>query len=202
MASAGAPKGTSLHDAAYWGHLAGRAVTDAAAFTELYEHFFPRVYRHLMSKTRDEALADELASDTFLRMYRYLSAYDPERGTFSTWLFRIARNVILEHSGRKEQTMHVPLTSDIDIADSEAAEPETVFFSREESEEIRRAMMQLTERQRRALEMKYWFSMKSGEIGEAMGIDAATVRSTLKQARDRLKAILCRKAEEKQSGSA
>lgn len=98
--------------------------------------------------------------------------------------------------------MHVPLTSDIDIADSEAAEPETVFFSREESEEIRRAMMQLTERQRRALEMKYWLSMKSGEIGEAMGIDAATVRSTLKQARDRLKAILCRKAEEKQSGSA
>ncbi len=59
-------------DTDYWGRVAQAAVTDEGAFTELYEHFFPRVYKFLLNRTLDSTLADELVSDTFLRCFQHL----------------------------------------------------------------------------------------------------------------------------------
>ena len=47
-------------DIAYWSQVAQNAVKDEQAFTELYEHYFPRVYQYLLKKTCDHHLADEL----------------------------------------------------------------------------------------------------------------------------------------------
>ena len=75
---------------AYWGELAVRAIRDPAALTELYEYYFPRVYQYLLGRTKDSSLADELVSDTFIRMYQHLEQFDPDKGAFSTWLFRMS----------------------------------------------------------------------------------------------------------------
>ncbi len=75
----------------YWNQQAQQAITDEEAFTELYEDFFPRIYHYILGKTKDSSLADELVSKTFLNMYQHLRDYDPNRGAFSTWLFRIAK---------------------------------------------------------------------------------------------------------------
>ena len=64
---------------AYWGALAVRAIRDPAALTELYEYYFPRVYQYLLGKTKDSSLADELVSDTFVRMYQHLEQFDPDK---------------------------------------------------------------------------------------------------------------------------
>ena len=177
-------------DSDYWGRLAQQAVTDERAFTELYEHFFPRVYQHLMGKTKDSSLADELVSDTFMRMYRHLKDYDPQKGAFSTWLFRIAQNVLYKHYGSKAVTMHAPWEDTFDPAAPEQETPEKRALAKEENERLRAAMMQLTERQRQIIEMTYWLDMKSPEIAEALGIGADTVRATLRQSRVKLKALL------------
>lgn len=177
-------------DSDYWGRLAQRAVTDELAFTELYEHFFPRVYQHLMGKTKDSALADEMVSDTFIRMYQHLKDYDPDKGAFSTWLFRIAQNVLYKHYGSKTVTMHAPWEENFDPAAPEQYTPEKQALTREENEELLQALASLSERQQKIVEMTYWLGMKSGEIGEALGIDANTVRTTLRQAREKLKKLL------------
>lgn len=181
-------KGTKGQDP--WGILAVKAVTDEEAFTELYEHFFPRVYQFLLKKTRDSDLADELVETAFIRMYQHLEQYDPQKGAFSTWLFRIAQNVLNKHFTSKAVTMHLPWEENFDPAAPAEETPERQILSKERHEELYKAMMQLPERQRQILEMTYWLEMKSNEIGEQLGMAPSSVRVALKQARDRLKELL------------
>lgn len=174
----------------YWSKLAASAVGDEAALTELYGHFFPRVYQYLLGKTKDSSLADDLVSDTFLRMYEHLEQFDPQKGAFSTWLFRIAQNVMNKHYGSKAYTTSEAWDEDFDPADAAEKAPEAQTLSKERSEALRAAMMKLPERQRQILEMTYWLDMKSNEIAERLGMAPSSVRVALKQARDRLEEIL------------
>lgn len=174
----------------YWGNLAKKAVTDDDAFSELYDYFFPRIYQYLLSKTKDTHLADEVVSDTFIRMYQHLDDYDPARGAFSTWLWRIAQNALYKCYGRKSASMNVAWEENFDPVAPETETPERQMLSKEENEKIRRAMMQLTERQQKIVEMTYWLDMKSPEIAKILGIEPDTVRATLRQARAKLKKLL------------
>ncbi|SFT79292.1 RNA polymerase sigma-70 factor, ECF subfamily [Selenomonas sp. GACV-9] len=173
-----------------WGRLAVQAVTDEEAFTRLYEHFFPRVYQFLLKKTRDSYLADELVESAFLRMYEHLSQYDPEKGAFSTWLFRIAKNVVSSHFASKAVTMQAPWDDAFDPAAPAEENPEKQALSKERQEELHEAIMQLPERQRQILEMTYWLEMKSNEIAAQLGMAPSSVRVALKQARERLRELL------------
>ena len=177
-------------DTAYWGRVAQAAVTDEIAFTELYEHFFPRVYQYLLKRTCDSTLADELVSDTFLRCFKHLKDYDPERGAFSTWLFRIAQNAMNKRYGSREFTSETAWDDAFDPAGPDSETPEQQALSAERSEELRNAIKQLPERQQKILEMTYWLEMKSNEIAEVLGIAPSSVRVALKQARDSLRKML------------
>ena len=176
-----------------WGQLALKAIHDEQAFTELYAYFFPRVYQYLLKKTQDSHLADELVETTFIRMYQHLSQYDPEKGAFSTWLFRIATNVLSKHYGSKAVTMQLPWEENFDPAAPEQETPEKQTLTKERSAELRDAMLKLPERQRQILEMTYWLEMKSNEIADVLGMAPSSVRVALKQARDRLRELLAEK---------
>ena len=177
-------------DTAYWGRVAQAAVTDERAFTELYEHFFPRVYQYLLKRTCDSTLADELVSDTFLRCFQHLKDYDPERGAFSTWLFRIAQNAMNKRYGSREFTSETAWDETFDPAGPDSETPEQQALSAERSEELRRAIKKLPERQQKILEMTYWLEMKSNEVAEVLGMAPSSVRVALKQARDSLRKVL------------
>ena len=177
-------------DSRYWGRLAKAAITDEIAFTELYEHFFPRVYQHLLGKTKDSSLADELVSEIFLKMYQHLRDYDPNKGAFSTWLFRIAHNAMTDHYSRKSYTANVPWAEDFDPADTNQETPEKQFLTQERSKELQAAILKLSEKERQILEMIYWLEMNSTEVGEVLHMAPSSVRVALKQAREKLRDLL------------
>ena len=177
-------------NSAYWGRLAVAAVTEPEALTELYEYYFPRVYQYIWKKTGDSSLADELVSDTFMRMYEHLDQFDPQRGAFSTWLFRIAQNSINKYYGSKSYAMTAPWDEEFDPADPHAISPEKQALSKERSEELRNAIQKLPQRQQQILEMTYWLEMNSNEIAEKLGSTPGSIRVSLNQARNRLREIL------------
>lgn len=181
---------TTKKDSAYWSALAVKAVDDPDALTELYEHFFPSVYQYLLGKTHDNSLTDDLVSDTFVRMYEHLEQYDPSRGAFSTWLFRISINVMTKHYTGKAYTTTEALEDDYDVVDTGQETPEEKTLSDERNAALKAAMMKLSERERKILEMSYWLGMKSGEIGEALGMTAGAVRVAETRAKEKLRSLL------------
>lgn len=174
----------------YWGLLAKAAITDEQAFTELYEHFFPRIYQYLLGKTKDSSLADEMTSEIFIKMYQHLQDYDQSKGAFSTWLFRIAHNVLQDYYGSKHYTANVPWADDFDPVAENQETPEQEYLSKERVQELQTALMKLSEKERKILEMTYWLDMHSNEIGAVLGMAPSSVRVTLKKAREKLRDLL------------
>ena len=139
-----------------WERMAEIALNDEDAFTELYQHFFPRVYKHILGKTKDDAAADEVVSEVFIRMYRHLAKYDRVKGVFSTWLFRIAQNTLSDYYRRNPGKNNVPLDDDFEMAMPQEETPEAVVLTKERDEELKKAIERLPKKQRQILEMTYW----------------------------------------------
>lgn len=92
----------------YYNDLAIKAVDDIEAFNELYDYYFPRVYNFLFARLKDTTSTDDVISEVFIKVFNNLSKYNAQRGSFSTWLFRIAINQSTDYlrkiQNRKENT--------------------------------------------------------------------------------------------------
>lgn len=176
----------------YWNNLAVKAISDAESFTELYEHFFPRVYKFILAKTANSDVADEIISQTFLKVYEHLKEYNPVRAAFSTWIFQIAlnelkmfwrkNNYLGEHEEFWDENFN-PAAPDFD-------EPEQKFLQKETQNKIREALEKLPERERKIIEMTYWLNYPPRKIAEILNLTPNHVSVLLKRAKNNLKNFL------------
>ena len=86
-----------------------QARAEPAAFAQLYDRYFPKVYSYLLYRVQDPQVADDLTAQVFERVLTRLDQYRPERGAFSTWLFAIARNCVKKHWRRQQVRKLIPL---------------------------------------------------------------------------------------------
>lgn len=175
---------------------------DAAAFETLvrrYEARLVRLMRHLGPRPD---LAEDLAQETFLRVYRARKNYVPG-AKFSTWLFTIAGNVARNAARSVHRRAEV---SEIDAPQGESSGPGNLLASTiteasglmpvrlaegsERAEIVRSAVAQLGERQRMALMLSRFENLSYAEIAEAMGLTTKAVKSLLSRARVNLKELL------------
>ena len=171
----------------YYNELARRAVYDEDAFSELYEHFFPRVYNFIFARLKNPDAADDVVSITFMKMYENLSRYDPNKAAFSTWLFRIALNSMTDFFRRKESSQEAEWEDFFDPAAPEYQEPEAKVLTEEGSAELLKAIGTLTDKERRIVELKYFSGLGNKEIAEIMGITANNVGVVLHGALKKLR---------------
>lgn len=176
----------------YWNNLAVEAITDEDAFTELYNHFFPRVYKFLLAKTTNADTADEIVSNTFLKMYEHLKDYNPERAAFSTWLYNIAENELkmFWRSKYRRAEHEEEFDEEFDPSAPEFEEPENKILNSERELQIRRALENLPERERKIIEMTYWLNYPPRKIAEVLDMTPNHVSVVLKRAKATLKNFL------------
>lgn len=174
----------------YYNMLARRAINDAEAFTELYQHFFPRVYNFIYARMKNHDEADDVVSETFMKAYENLSKYDPYRAAFSTWLFRIASNVMTDHFRKTQSRGEIEWDETFESPIDEHEEPENQALSAEGKAEILKAMDKLNERERRIVELKYFSGIGNKEIAEILNTSANSVGVVLHGALKKLKKIL------------
>ena len=170
--------------------LARRAIVDEAAFEELYEHFFPRVYNFIYARLKNVDDADDVTSITFMKMNENLERYDPTKAAFSTWLFRIALNSIIDHTRRRDKSEETEWEEFFDPAAPAYQQPEAQALTREGNRELLKALDGLKERERRIIELKFWGNLDSRSIAEALSMTEGNVRVTLHRALAKLKNIL------------
>lgn len=175
---------------------------DAGAFEELVQRYQNRLVQLLEQMAPRRDMAEDLAQDVFLRVYRARKTYEPG-AKFSTWLFTIAGNVSSNAArslGRRKEVMETDAPKPDPDANSAPLESMAVAKSAqmparqleglERAEIVRLAMNELNERQRMALWLSRFEEMSYAEIAEVMKMSTQAVKSLLSRARVNLKQIL------------
>ncbi len=155
-----------------------------AQIERLYRSYHTPIVRYLTRRLGDRDLAEELASETFVRAMRYLETH----GTVSSersWLFAVATNLVRDEARRDaRQRRHLELLRN--EASDESCEPEPTSLERlQEAALARCAVDALAERDRVALLMKEE-GLDYHEIAAALGLSVGSVGTTLSRARRRL----------------
>lgn len=153
---------------------------DRHAFSQLVRRYQSQVRAVLRRLTGgDDARADDLAQETFLRAYRGLYRYRGE-AKFSSWLYRIATNVYLSDQ-RKER----PQPSE----EHEAVAPDapTVDGRSEFRHDLERAMSTLPEQERVAIALAYAEDATHEDIAAALGVPLGTVKSAILRGKEKLR---------------
>ncbi|QDV63409.1 MULTISPECIES: sigma-70 family RNA polymerase sigma factor [Crateriforma] len=175
---------------------------DAAAFETLVRRYQTRLVR-MMQHMGPKGMAEDLAQETFLRVYRARHRYQPG-AKFATWLYTIAGNVARNanrSAGRRQEVSEIdaPLPDQPDqpatllagtAADASGLMPARMVEKGERAEIVRAAIESLGERQRMALMLSRFENLSYAEIAEAMGMSAKAVKSLLSRARVNLKELL------------
>lgn len=171
------------------GELVTRIVDagDDAAFAELVRRHEGRVRGLLMRLTHgDRTLADDLGQEVFLRAYRGLAGFEG-RARFSTWLYRIAYNVYLNHRNRAKQLVSLPEDYERVAAAPEGEQSPGLYDIRND---LRAAIATLPERYRAVVVLYYLEDVSYPEIAEMLEMPLGTVKTHLHRARKELRAAL------------
>ena len=181
---------------------------DASAFEELMLRYQDRVVALLAHIVGRNDLAEDLAQDVFLRIYRIRKRYLPG-AKFSTWLFTIVHNVastaLRSLSRRKEVNFAggVSNVNQTDPMEAIALAASGLMPTRQlDKEELRTfvkvALEQLNERQRTAVVLHKFEQLSYAEIGEIMELSPSAIKSLLARARSNLRDVLAPYLEEGQ----
>jgi RNA polymerase sigma-70 factor, ECF subfamily len=201
----GAQQGAQVHTSGIdWTQLSDAEIMlsvregDDSGFSILIEKYRKQIVHFMFRMSRNQAVAEELAQEVFLRVYRSRQTYRAE-AKFSTWLYRIATNLGVNHARdtkyeRTAQNVYLdqpdPETgTSPDVADSSlSVEQELVRDERMQA--IRKHVMALPERQRSAVLMHKYQEMDYTEIGEVLKLSESATKSLLFRAYQTLRGNL------------
>ncbi|MEO0531470.1 MAG: RNA polymerase sigma factor [Planctomycetota bacterium] len=171
---------------------------DAAAFGELVARHQDRLVSVLTYQVGRRELAEELAQETFLRVYKARDRYEPG-AKFTTWLFTIANNLALNAkrglARKKEVRLAANRPDETGVAAphptaASAAMPTRVADRTELRDAVQAAIATLSERQRTAVLLAKFEHMEYVEIGDVLGMTDKAVKSLLARAREKLRLAL------------
>jgi len=166
---------------------------DAHAFETLYGRHKGGVYRYFVRSLREPGLADELFQDVWASLVKARATYTVE-AKFSTWLYRLAHNRLIDHYRRAQLVQFVPVEGaeeegePLDWPASEAPGPEVQVASRQAAAQLKKLVEALPPAQREAFLLQAEGGLSLEAIAEATGTGRETVKSRLRYAFDKLRA--------------
>jgi len=164
------------------------AAGDAAAFETLYSRHKGGVYRYVLRQCANAGVAEELFQDVWMNVLRARASYVPT-AKFTTWLYRIAYNRLIDHWRTIGQVELVTAGADDEGDDPLASvpaaregEPDVQALARERSERLRAACAALPAMQREAFLLHQEGGLELAAIAELTGAGLETVKSRIRYA--------------------
>lgn len=140
---------------------------DQAAFGQIYEQFFERVYRYVAARVGLGADAEDLTQEVFLKAMGSIERFELRGRPFAAWLFRIAHNLVVDRYRRV--TVAGPALPLESIANARGeADVEASALLALDVEQLRRALGQVTELQRQVILLRFIGGLSLAETGSVM----------------------------------
>lgn len=163
----------TLDDAAIERLVEEARAGDAWAFGRLFDHYHLQVYRFVASRVRRPCDAEDLTQLVFVKALEALPRYESRGVPFGGWLFRLARNAVIDHVRTSHE--HADLAQSVEQAGIDAG-PDDLAVARQDIEEVRSALSTLTDDQRDAISLRFFAGLSAREAAEAMGKQEGTIR--------------------------
>jgi RNA polymerase sigma-70 factor (ECF subfamily) len=167
-----------------------------AAWEELIRVHTRRVYGLCYRFTGNDAQAQDLTQEVFLRLFRSLKSFRVEEGAFTTWLARLTRNLLIDHYRRTRQDRvtdsleeQLPAVEDRVTAGSR---PDAALAGRETSELLQAALQKLSPDLREAVILRDLQELEYRDIAAVLNVPEGTVKSRLNRGRAELARVLRR----------
>ena len=169
---------------------------DRAAAGELMNRRLPRIIGLATRMLNDAAAAEDVAQETFIRVWKAAANWQPGRAQVSTWMSRIAINLC--HDRRRKHRESLPETLP-DRPDPGLGQ-EGQLVRAETENRIAEAMVQLPERQRQAMELVHFQELSNIDAADILSVSVDALESLLARGRRTLRSILIGEAEDLMSG--
>jgi RNA polymerase sigma-70 factor (ECF subfamily) len=157
---------------------------DSDALEMLYDRYAPVVMGFTLNSTGDRSQAEDLLQETFWRVWRYSADFQVERGPFIAWLFRIARNLIIDAHRRSNARPRLLEASPEELESNQILDPGLDVAEQAltalKHQQVRRAVSALPDEQKRAIELAYFYGLTRLEIAEATGDALGTVHTRVR----------------------
>ena len=171
---------------------------NVSALETLVKRHKDRIYSFIISKVRNQALADDILQDAFFKVIKSLQKgkYN-EEGKFLPWVMRIAHNLVIDHFRKAKR---IPITvklkseyDDFDIFDiisSGEKNSEHTMMEGEQHEQLRKMVQELPLEQRQVLVMRHYEELSFKEISEKTGVSINTALGRMRYALINLRKIM------------
>ncbi len=156
-------------------------------FEQMYTDYFPKVYNYMFYRLLHKQDSEDLVSEVFLKVARNICRFDAQKASFSTWIFTIARNTLIDHLRRRK----INLSLD-DCAETMAVDSAEQYEAIENGERklVYRALMRLDDRSRHILALKYFAELNNRAIARLTGVNESTVSTIYLRARAKIRKFL------------
>ena len=167
---------------------------DQDAFDELMRRYKHRIYAYILRSVKNYEDAEELTIEVFFKVYRALHKWKPQ-AKFSTWLYKIAYNVSIDHHRAKKRHIIHSLDNNLLSIDEPTAKdlgsnPEKLIVEKDRHRVINQAVDHLSQNQKKVFLMNRYDGLQIKEIAEILGIAEGTVKIHLHRAIKKLRVLL------------
>ncbi len=131
-------------------------------FGLLYDKYVRKIYDYIYFKTHHREIAEDLCSKTFIKCLEKLGTYQAEKGSFSSWLYRIATNAVIDHY--RTQKKHAGIEDAWDLASGEDLLKDVE--NKDKFAEVEKLLKQLKPEQRDIVMLRIWSGLSYKEIAE------------------------------------
>jgi RNA polymerase sigma-70 factor, ECF subfamily len=160
-----------------------------AVLSELYDRYSRTVFGVGLNILGERSLAEELVQEVFLKVWRSSHTFDPLRGSFSTWLYRVTRSVALDLYRKRAHRVRPVPDGDSHLATTRdsSAGPQEVVDESWLSWRVSRALEMLDAPHREVIDLAYFGGLTQREISERTGVPLGTVKTRTASAYKRLR---------------
>ena len=154
---------------------------------EMFSEYYGRIAGYAYTRTGDRALAEDIASEVFLRALKALPSYCEKGPPMGAWLFRIAHNLVVDHHRKRSRHLELPGLEDRQAYDEDLV---AQIEKQHELDRVMIALKNLSPAQQEVIQLRFAGGLSSREVALVMGKSDGAVREMQREALSRIRTML------------